>query len=85
MTIDFGSNVWTGTTNWLQIGVETNGGGGLYGDESARDRKHPPEGWTPCALRKREIGNCYLDVAAWGSKPISDLILVRLFSAYRPC
>jgi hypothetical protein len=28
-TIDFGSSVWNGQTNWLQIGVETNGGGGF--------------------------------------------------------
>jgi hypothetical protein len=26
VTIDFGSVVWNGQTNWLQIGVETNGG-----------------------------------------------------------
>jgi hypothetical protein len=26
VTIDFGSSVWNGQTNWLQIGVETNGG-----------------------------------------------------------
>lgn len=26
VTIDFGSAVWNGATNWLQIGVETNGG-----------------------------------------------------------
>src|SRR5208283_5578145 len=25
VTIDFGSSVWNGQTNWLQIGVETNG------------------------------------------------------------
>jgi hypothetical protein len=25
--IDFGASVWNGATNWLQIGVETNGGG----------------------------------------------------------
>jgi hypothetical protein len=25
VTIDFGSNVWNGETNWLQIGVESNG------------------------------------------------------------
>ncbi|HEV2328697.1 MAG TPA: hypothetical protein VGY56_07920 [Verrucomicrobiae bacterium] len=27
VTIDFGASVWNGETNWLQIGVETNGGG----------------------------------------------------------
>ena len=27
VTIDFGSSVWNGATNWLEIGVETNGGG----------------------------------------------------------
>lgn len=27
VTIDFGSTVWNGDTNWLQIAVETNGGG----------------------------------------------------------
>jgi hypothetical protein len=27
VTIDFGPSVWNGETNWLQIGVETNGGG----------------------------------------------------------
>jgi trimeric autotransporter adhesin len=26
VTLDFGSSVWNGETNWLQIGVETNGG-----------------------------------------------------------
>jgi hypothetical protein len=26
VTIDFGESVWNGQTNWLQIGVETNGG-----------------------------------------------------------
>src|SRR5208283_4758127 len=25
VTIDFGSSVWNGQTNWLEIGVETNG------------------------------------------------------------
>ncbi len=29
VTIDFGSGAFTGQTNWLQIGVETNGGGGF--------------------------------------------------------
>ena len=27
VTLDFGESVWIGTTNWLQIGVEPNGGG----------------------------------------------------------
>ena len=27
VTIDFGNGVWNGETNWLQIGVETNGSG----------------------------------------------------------
>ena len=27
VTINFGASVWNGDTNWLQIGVETNGGG----------------------------------------------------------
>ena len=27
VTLDFGSGVWNGGTNWLEIGVETNGGG----------------------------------------------------------
>lgn len=27
VTIDFGASVWNGETNWLQIGVETNGAG----------------------------------------------------------
>src|SRR5208337_1874780 len=27
VTVDFGPNVWDGATNWLQIAVETNGGG----------------------------------------------------------
>ena len=29
VAIDFGSGVWNGATNWLEIGVETNGGGGF--------------------------------------------------------
>jgi hypothetical protein len=29
VTIDFGSSVWNGATNWLQIGVESNGIGGF--------------------------------------------------------
>src|SRR5208337_1629194 len=29
VTIDFGAGVWNGATNWLEIGVETNGGGSL--------------------------------------------------------
>lgn len=29
VAIDFGGSVWNGATNWLQIGVETNGGSGF--------------------------------------------------------
>jgi hypothetical protein len=29
VTVDFGGAVWNGVTNWLQIGVETNGGTGF--------------------------------------------------------
>jgi hypothetical protein len=29
VTVDFGSGVWNGQTNWLQIGVETNGAAGF--------------------------------------------------------
>jgi hypothetical protein len=44
VTIDFNSGVWNGATNWLEIGVETNGGG--FTTLSPRQRVAP----TPYAI-----------------------------------
>ncbi len=45
VTVDFGSAPWNGATNWLQIGVETNGTAG-FATLSPRQQITP----TPCAI-----------------------------------
>jgi trimeric autotransporter adhesin len=48
--IDFGAGVWNGATNWLEIGVETNGGG-AFTTLSPRQRVTP----TPYAITAENL------------------------------
>jgi hypothetical protein len=62
--IDFGSGVWNGATNWLQIGVETNGGA-AFTTMSPRQQVTP----TPYAIFA-EGGNA---AGLTGTIPMSSL------------
>jgi hypothetical protein len=58
VTVDFGAGVWNGTTNWLEIAVETNGSGS-FTTLSPRQRVTP----TPYAITAE---NLYGTVAGGG-------------------
>ena len=64
-TIDFGPNVFTGTTLWLQIGVRTNGFTGAYTSLSPRQQVTP----TPCSIFAEGANAANLT----GTIPSSDL------------
>jgi len=51
-TIDFGSGIFTGNPLWLQIGVETNGGGGNFTLLGALQPPPP----TPCSIYATSAG-----------------------------
>jgi len=54
VTLDFGSGVWNGATNWLEIGVETNGGGS-FTTLSPRQRVAP----VPYAIAAAELSGAF--------------------------
>jgi hypothetical protein len=63
MTVDFGSGVWSGGTNWLQIGVRTNGAAAGFTALSPRQMVTP----TPYAIFAETSSNLS------GTLPVSQL------------
>ena len=70
--IDFGAGVFTGSSNWLQVGVRTNGSTSAYTALSPRDQLTP----TPYAIYAESASASGLS----GTIPVGDLTGVALLA-----